>query len=211
MAGTKSLSEVFCFLGFEAGISPQINTFPASASFIAGLQVYAMLPIWPIIFLEFFKDLCLFHVCECFAFVYICMHTTCMPGPHRGQKRALDTLEVELQVVVSYRASAGNWTWVLCSSLANYLNDSVYSVEPGCMQRSPGKQNRHLRVKLGPCCAMYWFCLSPTQNSPFRALSPTLGLLCVWERLTPKLQAGNDKNGRPSVIGLLTGEDSTHP
>lgn len=44
MAGTKSLSEVFCFLGFEAGISPQINTFPASASFIAGLQVYAMLP-----------------------------------------------------------------------------------------------------------------------------------------------------------------------
>lgn len=61
------------------------------------------------------------------------------------------------------------------------------------MQRSPGKQNRHLRVKLGPCCAMYWFCLSPTQNSPFRALSPTLGLLCVWERLTPKLQAGNER------------------
>lgn len=56
---------------------------------------------------------------------------------------------------------------------------------------------------------LYWFCLSPTQNSSFRALSPTLGLLCVWERLTSKLQAGNDKNGRPPDMGLLTGEDST--
>lgn len=45
--------------------------------------------------------------------------------------------------------------------------------------------------------------------SPFRGLSPTLGLPCAWERLTLELQAGNDKSGRPPGIGLPTGEKST--
>ena len=31
-----------------------------------------------------------------------CIHTTCMPGALGGQKRALDPLGLELQIVVSY-------------------------------------------------------------------------------------------------------------
>ena len=44
------------------------------------------------------------------------MFTTCMPGVHRGQKGALDSLEpmeLDLQMVVS---GCGNQTQVLCKN-----------------------------------------------------------------------------------------------
>ena len=34
----------------------------------------------------------------------------------RGQKRVLDPLELELNVIVSHHSGAGNGTWVLCKS-----------------------------------------------------------------------------------------------
>jgi hypothetical protein len=40
----------------------------------------------------------------------MCMRVlpTCMPGIHRGQKRALGLLELELQMIVSHPVGAGN-------------------------------------------------------------------------------------------------------
>lgn len=49
--------------------------------------------------------------------VYVPEHMYVHPErtrPSRGQKRVLDTLELELQVVVNFHMGAGNWTWVLC-------------------------------------------------------------------------------------------------
>ena len=37
----------------------------------------------------------------------ICLCTMCMPGACRGQKRALDSLELELQRTVHYHLGAG--------------------------------------------------------------------------------------------------------
>lgn len=42
----------------------------------------------------------LFCMYECFACI-MCLCTIWMPGTHRGQKRSLDTLELELQIVVA--------------------------------------------------------------------------------------------------------------
>lgn len=39
-----------------------------------------------------------------------------MAGVHRGQKKPLDFLELELQMVVSHQVGAENQTEVLCSS-----------------------------------------------------------------------------------------------
>ena len=49
-----------------------------------------------------------------FACMYLC--TSWMPGAHRGQKKALDLRELELQMVVSFQVGAKNRTWVLCKS-----------------------------------------------------------------------------------------------
>jgi hypothetical protein len=43
--------------------------------------------------------------------MYATMH---MPDAHRVQKRALDPLELKLQMVVSHNVGAGNQTPVLC-------------------------------------------------------------------------------------------------
>jgi hypothetical protein len=40
----------------------------------------------------------------------------CVPGAHRGQKLALDPLEQELQIVMSYQVGAGNQTQVLLTA-----------------------------------------------------------------------------------------------
>lgn len=39
-----------------------------------------------------------------------------MPAHHECQKRVLDPLELELQVVADHLAGAENQTWVLCKS-----------------------------------------------------------------------------------------------
>ena len=45
--------------------------------------------------------------------VHICLCTSCVFGACGGQKRALDALELELQMVVSHHMGAGNQTQVL--------------------------------------------------------------------------------------------------
>ena len=59
-----------------------------------------------------------------------CLHisicTMCVPGAYGSQKRALDLLELKLQMVVNYHVSAGNRTWVPC-------NSNTFSKLPGCL------------------------------------------------------------------------------
>lgn len=40
------------------------------------------------------------------------MYTTCVSHVHNIQKKALDSLGLELQVVVSFHVGVGNQTWV---------------------------------------------------------------------------------------------------
>lgn len=47
---------------------------------------------------------------------HVCMCTTYMPGTCRGQKRALDFLELELWMVEICQVGPGNWTWDLWKS-----------------------------------------------------------------------------------------------
>lgn len=42
------------------------------------------------------------------------MYTVCMTGAQEDQRRALDPLELELQMVVSRHVDAGNQICVLC-------------------------------------------------------------------------------------------------
>lgn len=48
---------------------------------------------------------------RCSACMYVCMRvclcTPCVPGVYRGQKRTLDALELELQMVENYHALLG--------------------------------------------------------------------------------------------------------
>lgn len=44
------------------------------------------------------------------------MHTRCMPGACRGQRRVLDPLELQLQTAVRPHVSVGNWAWAFCKS-----------------------------------------------------------------------------------------------
>lgn len=55
----------------------------------------------------------------------ICILPSCMyaraphvSGAHRGQKVALDLLELELGMIVSHHMGAGDWTWVFKEQLA---------------------------------------------------------------------------------------------
>lgn len=40
--------------------------------------------------------------------LHVCKHTTCMLCTHRSQKRVLDLLELEVQMVVSCHVGSGN-------------------------------------------------------------------------------------------------------
>lgn len=61
------------------------------------------------------RNLFLFQIVLCMwtfcLFVYMC--TMCVPSAQGGQKRVLDTLGLELCVIVSYYVDAGNWTFPL--------------------------------------------------------------------------------------------------
>lgn len=45
--------------------------------------------------------------------LHVCMHTARVPGDLRGQKRALDLVELEVMMVVSPHVGARNATWLL--------------------------------------------------------------------------------------------------
>jgi hypothetical protein len=46
-------------------------------------------------------------------YVHVCRYTMCVPGAHRGQKRVLDPLALELEMVVNCHVSARSWIRVL--------------------------------------------------------------------------------------------------
>ena len=46
-------------------------------------------------------------LCVCVS-VCLCLCTICIPAAQRGQKRASDSLKLELQMVVSHHMGAGN-------------------------------------------------------------------------------------------------------
>lgn len=50
-------------------------------------------------------------------------------GAHRGQKKTLNPLEVELEVVVSHHVGRGNHTQVLCKTFAVILKAEL-SLQP---------------------------------------------------------------------------------
>lgn len=56
----------------------------------------------------------LFYMDGCFPCIYVC--TMCMPGAHMGQKRASDSLALELTYVVNIYAGAGNGIWAFSKS-----------------------------------------------------------------------------------------------
>ena len=46
-------------------------------------------------------------------FLHVCLCTVCMPDAHGGQRRALDLLKLELQMVVNHCVGARNKTQIL--------------------------------------------------------------------------------------------------
>lgn len=69
-------------------------------------------------------------LCLC---VSVC--TRCVPGPFRGQKKALDLLELESQAVVNNLENAETWTWVWShlSSHAPFINILNYNSVSVCL------------------------------------------------------------------------------
>jgi hypothetical protein len=43
-------------------------------------------------------------------------YTMWVPGTCRGQKKVLDSRELEWQMVGSCHVNAGNWTWIICEN-----------------------------------------------------------------------------------------------
>lgn len=75
---------------------------------------------WLRFFVLFFLNFFCFHFkfCSYVRMCFVCMHVCvlCMCKMHGDQKRALDFLRVNLQVVVSPHEGVGNWTLVLWKS-----------------------------------------------------------------------------------------------
>lgn len=74
---------------------------------------------------------CILCTRECF--VCVCVCATFTHDAHRGQKRALDPLDLDLQMVVSHHVHAANLLWVLwkssqCSELRNHLSSFHFIV-----------------------------------------------------------------------------------
>lgn len=56
----------------------------------------------------------LFYLFGCFACMHVCIPLVCLVL--RGQKKASDSLALQLQKVVNYYVGSGNRTWVRCKS-----------------------------------------------------------------------------------------------
>jgi hypothetical protein len=105
----------------------------------------------------------LFYVQGCCACMSVCVPygSMCVPGVQRGQKRAWDPLELELQMALSCHVGSGNWTWVpwessQCSAIISPAPDeSPYSLTVDQLDRdtstsmfmlySQGQENGRLR------------------------------------------------------------------
>lgn len=54
-----------------------------------------------------------FILCVWMFYLYLCLCTACVCRTYRGQKKALDLLVLELQMVVSHPIGSGSWSYVL--------------------------------------------------------------------------------------------------
>lgn len=78
---------------------------------------------------------------QVFASIYVSISPTC--SAPRGQKKVLDPLELELQVVVGCQVNTGNWTWVFGkSSHASTLNLNVFVWMDSTEQQYPAQEWR---------------------------------------------------------------------
>lgn len=59
--------------------------------------------------------------------LYVYMYAMCICAAQEGQKRATDSLELELKVVVIYHVGTGDLTWLLCKGTC-FLSYSVISI-----------------------------------------------------------------------------------
>lgn len=57
---------------------------------------------------DYIFKICYFYFMCIHKFIFVCMCNTCMPGDYAGQKRALDSLRLGLQMVVSLHMSSEN-------------------------------------------------------------------------------------------------------
>lgn len=78
------------------------------------------------------------------------MCTTCVPGANESQKRTLDHLDLELQMLVSYYVSAGTRTQGLCKSSQCFWPFSYLS------KRLPGREGVG-RGTVGLTAGKSWF------------------------------------------------------
>jgi hypothetical protein len=60
--------------------------------------------------LNFLMGFVLFVLCVWVFCLHVCLCPTCMAGVCEGQKRALDPLKLELQMLVNHYVGAGNQT-----------------------------------------------------------------------------------------------------
>lgn len=72
-----------------------------------------------------FEFVCLF-ACVGMSCLHECLLTTCMSCAHWGRKRELDSLNLELQAVVSHHVGARNQNWVFWKT-GHYFSLSHYS------------------------------------------------------------------------------------
>ena len=65
-----------------------------------------------LIYFNIFNIYKFIHFVLCVFCLHVCICTTFLLGAHGGQKRVLDSLEIELWVVINHCVGAGNQTWV---------------------------------------------------------------------------------------------------
>lgn len=62
-----------------------------------------------------------------FAWMHVFVPLVCL---HRGQKRVLDSLQLDLQVDVSHHVGSGKWTRDHCKSKQQVLLSAELSLQP---------------------------------------------------------------------------------
>lgn len=109
-----------------------------------------------------FKKRCLFYVHKCFAYTYLCVYTTCLPGTQDSQK-VLDPLELELQMVVSYSVCSEPGSSLITTSALDCQAISPaqdVSYRQGCEDINPTIWNRAILasfvVQSGVTCDNKW-------------------------------------------------------
>lgn len=96
-----------CLVYVVLGIEPR-------ASCMQGKHATSELPLSPYSFLHDTLKQQRTSRLDCSMFVCGILCAMCVLAAHGGQKRTLDLLKLELQIIVNCHMGAGNQTWVLC-------------------------------------------------------------------------------------------------